>query len=72
LSIKDIFIKITGIDEAALTESISRDSFSGWDSFNHLLLIMELENATNIKIPSSKAAEIQTFGELIKIYGVEK
>jgi acyl carrier protein len=72
MSVKDIFMRVTGADEAMLTNELRRDSFEGWDSFNHLLLIMELENASNIKIPSSQVSEIQTYGEILKIYGEVK
>ena len=37
---------------------------SGWDSFNHLNLMIEAEQQFSIRIPASRIASIRTLGDL--------
>jgi acyl carrier protein len=67
--VKEIFIKVTGVSEDTIDEGLQRNVVEGWDSFNHLILIMELSNATGIAITSKQSSEIENYGDLLKIFG---
>jgi acyl carrier protein len=69
--VKEIFIKVTGVSEDTIDEGLQRNVVEGWDSFNHLILIMELSNATGIAITSKQSSEIESYGDLLKIFGSE-
>lgn len=66
--IKSIFSSVTGVGEEEIIETLERNSTDGWDSFNHLMLIMELENRLGIKLLSKQAEEIYTYGDLLKYF----
>ena len=52
---------ISKIDENSSTENIET-----WDSLAHVRIILELQNITNIKIPTSNFGQFNSIEELIK------
>ncbi|MDR2638972.1 MAG: acyl carrier protein [Helicobacteraceae bacterium] len=65
--IKEIFSKVTGTPKEAINKDFKRNS-NGWDSFNHLILIMELSEATEISVSAKKSAEIENYGDLESVF----
>jgi acyl carrier protein len=62
--LKEIIANVLGIDENSVNESLSRDSESEWDSFNHLLLISEIETKLNIKFTMEDVENIKSYAQL--------
>lgn len=62
--LKQIFSNITGVDVNDINGDISRDNNELWDSFNHLLIISEIESKLNIKFTMEEVENIHTFSEL--------
>lgn len=71
---KDIFKKIFEVNEDELNEEFNFKNIDSWDSFTHLTLISELEDAFDVMFESD---DILHFGgylngiEILKKYGVE-
>tara|TARA_B100000676_G_C17376513_1_gene483282 strand:- start:257 stop:502 length:246 start_codon:yes stop_codon:yes gene_type:complete len=52
----------TSID--SLNMNINQNSFENWDSLNHILLIVEIENEFNIKFNSGELSELTSMNKL--------
>lgn len=69
----EIFTSVFGVESDRLDESFNFDSIDEWDSFTHLTLISELEDAFDIMFETD---DILHFGgfmngmEILKRYGV--
>lgn len=62
--LKQIFSNVTGIDINDITPDMSRYDNDIWDSFNHLLIISEIESKLSIKFTMEEVENIHTFSEL--------
>lgn len=62
--LKKIFSDVTGIEINEIRGDISRDNNDLWDSFNHLMIISEIESKLNIKFTMEEVENIRTFSEL--------
>lgn len=63
----DIVSKILNINKVDINDNLTRNVSEGWDSFNHLLLISEIEQEIGIKFTISEVEKIRTYGDLKKI-----
>ena len=63
-SLKQIFIESLQIDEDSIGENISREDTDYWDSFNHLLLMNNIEKNYGIKFTFDEIVAIKTFNDL--------
>lgn len=62
--LKQIFSNIMGIDANDIKGDLSRDNNELWDSFNHLLIISEIESKLKVKFTMEEVESIHTFLEL--------
>jgi len=58
---KTIFSKVFRIPEHEITEDLSYQSISQWDSFNHINLILSLEDAFNLQIKQEEIPKLSSF-----------
>jgi len=65
--LKEILSKILEIDKNKINDKSSPDNIESWDSFNHLLIISEIEKELGISIDMGKVGEIRTFGDLKRV-----
>jgi acyl carrier protein len=65
--LKQIVAKILNIREDDVNADLSPDNTESWDSFNHLLIISEIEKDMGIQIPIDKVSEIRNFADLCKL-----
>lgn len=56
--VQDIFIDVLEDDNIVLSYNTTADDITGWDSLNHIVLIVEIEKEFNFKF---KLEEIQSF-----------
>jgi acyl carrier protein len=66
----NIFAEITGTDVPEINDNLKRSECEGWDSFNHLLIISEIESTFGKSIKSSDVEKINSFKDLAEIYGM--
>ena len=64
--VKDIIVDKLGVEETAVTESVSFTNDLGADSLDTVELLMEFEKVFNIKIPDEETSGIATVGDAIK------
>jgi len=65
--LRSIMSKILKMDKKDINEKVSRSNTEEWDSFNHLLLISEIEKEMKIKFTIQEVEQIRTFKDFIEI-----
>lgn len=66
-SLEDITARVLGIKIQDVKEGLSRDNCEDWDSFNHLLLISEIEKEQGVSFTTKEVESIKTFDDLRKL-----
>lgn len=62
--LKSLVASILRVDPSLLVDDTPRSAIPEWDSFNHLMLISELEGNLGITFTMEEVASIQTFQQL--------
>lgn len=70
--LKQILSKVLEIDEDQITEETSPDNVETWDSFNHLLLISEIENVLGINFKMEEIQKMKSYRDLREFLENEK
>ena len=65
--IKKILAKILKIKISKITNDLSMNSYSKWDSLNHLKLIIALEGKIGVSFKEKDVTQITSY-KLIKLY----
>ncbi len=65
--LKKVVARIFEIDESEAKMELTKEESSEWDSFNHLMLINEIEKEFEIKIKTSEVNKIKNLKDLEKI-----
>lgn len=69
----EILSKIFGMPEAELLDHLTPNDVPGWDSFNALLLVSELEATFKTKFTTAEITSVKNIGDikkLLKSHGV--
>lgn len=66
--IKEIISTIFDIDEKAIDDSFSRNTYNEWDSLKHLMLVNELENQFNKKLTFEQVLQIVSYRDIVNIF----
>jgi acyl carrier protein len=67
----DLLASVFDIDRGLITAASSVDNVQGWDSVNHMHLVVVLEEEFGIEFKDDEAVELISF-ELIRSYLKEK
>ena len=62
--VQDVFIDVLEDDNIVLNYNTTADDIMGWDSLNHVVIIVEIEKKFNLKF---KLEEIQSFKNIGEI-----
>lgn len=62
--LKDIVSSVLNIDKGKINDDLARNSIPEWDSFNHLMLISEIEKRLEIKFSMQEVEQIKTFKDI--------
>lgn len=65
--IQNIFREVFENPELKIFPKMTAKDVKGWDSFNHINLIVALENAFDISFTTEEMASMGNVGDLIKI-----
>ncbi len=68
----DIVAKVLNIPARKINDRLTRDSAASWDSFNHLVLIAEIERALKIRFSARDVENIRSFKQLKQIVAGKK
>jgi acyl carrier protein len=63
----DIFHDVFGDDSIQLTPSMSAKDVDGWDSLNHIRLILTVEKRFKIKVSTSEIGKLEVVGDLVAL-----
>lgn len=62
--LRAVFGDVLACDAAALTDDDSPSSVKGWDSVNHMQLLLAVEEAFEVQFHPEEFATLTTFGAL--------
>lgn len=65
--LRDVFCRVMAIKAETIQPETSRDQLSYWKSLKHINLIVEVEKALGIKIPSAEAIAIDSYNRLSEV-----
>ena len=57
--------RIFGTDRASIDGATAYESIPGWDSVNHLRLVMETERAFGVKYPFERIPSLMTLNDFL-------
>jgi acyl carrier protein len=60
----DIFRQVLDDDTIALSPEMTADDVEGWDSMNHIFIVVEIEKRFGIKFQAAEMEELRNVGEL--------
>jgi acyl carrier protein len=62
-----IFHDVLDDESIVLTPELTADQVEGWDSFNHINLIVATEGAFKIKFQTSELESMKNVGQLVEL-----
>lgn len=65
--LNSVFREVLDDDTIELSDETVADDVDGWDSFEHINLIVGVEEEFNVKIPMGKVVTMKNVGEMVDI-----
>lgn len=65
--LNNVFREILDDDSIELSDETVADDVDGWDSFEHINLIVGIEDEFDMKIPMGKVVTMKNVGEMVDI-----
>lgn len=62
-----VFREVFDDEEIELTDSTTADDIEDWDSFEHINLVVAVEEEFSFKIPMGKVVTMKNVGEMVDI-----
>jgi acyl carrier protein len=73
-SMSDVFVNVQGlmadlfdVRPSEITEESTQDCIKGWDSLQHVNLMIDLENAFGIQIEEHEVSSIRSVADVIEV-----
>jgi acyl carrier protein len=63
----EIFEDVFDEDSIEVTPGLTAKDVDGWDSLNHIRLILTVEKAFHIKVSTSEIGSMENVGDLVKL-----
>ena len=63
--ITTIFQRIIGDDSIKLAATTTAQDVEGWDSMNHIFIVVEIEKHFGVKFHAAEMEELKDIGELV-------
>ena len=63
----NVFCEVFDDDTIELTEDTTADDIEDWDSFEHINLVVAVEEEFGFKIPMGKTVTMKNVGEMVDI-----
>ena len=64
--LKEVIARTLGLELSEVTDKLERNKNEEWDSFNHLMLISEIEKAAGISFSTRQIEAIKNVDDLKK------
>ena len=68
-TVKDLMAIVLNIDSASIDDSTSMDNTPGWDSANHINLVLALEEEFSISFEVSEFELMVSFFDVVQVVG---
>ena len=68
--VRDILADVLDLPDLTVTEQTTAEDVEGWDSFNHINIVVALESKFGIKFHTAEVEELRNVGDLVDL--VEK
>lgn len=62
--LSDILVRVLGVREEEITDAMSPQTVSSWDSYNALMLVSELETAFNVHFTMDEVVAVRNVGDI--------
>jgi acyl carrier protein len=66
VKLKQVFADVFGVNSNSVNENSSVDTIEKWDSFNHMKLVLALEEQFNVRFQTNQTIEMLSY-PLVKI-----
>ena len=63
-ALNEVFRQVLEDDSIALTPATTAADVEGWDSMNHIFIVVELEKRFGVKFHAAEMEELKNVGEL--------
>ena len=63
-ALNEVFRAVLEDDSIALTPATTAEDVDGWDSMNHIFIVVELEKRFGVKFQAAEMEELKNVGEL--------
>ena len=63
-ALNEVFRAVLEDDTLVLTPETTADDVAGWDSMNHIFIVVELEKRFGVKFQAAEMEELRNVGEL--------
>ena len=62
--LSNVFRVLFNLPDIELNDNLTAKDISGWDSFNHVYLIINIEEEFNVRFSNSEVGDLQNVGNL--------
>ena len=62
--LKELVARVLNVDKGEINDEASPSSIDSWDSFNGLMLVVELEKNFNVKFTTEEVTSITKFKDI--------
>jgi len=64
IALQEVFRNVLEDESITLTSATTADDLDGWDSMNHIFIVVELEKRFSVKFQAAEMEELKNVGEL--------
>jgi acyl carrier protein len=65
--VTDIIRDVLDLPDVPITLETTAETVDGWDSFNHINIVVAIESHFHIKIHTAEVEELKNVGELVDL-----
>lgn len=67
--VRDIIADVLDQGDLQITAATSASEVEGWDSFNHINIVVAVERRFGIKVNTAEIEDLRNVGELVALVG---
>jgi acyl carrier protein len=65
--VRDTIADVLDLPELTVTMQTTAENVEGWDSFNHINIVVAIEREFGIKVHTAEIEELRNVGELVEL-----
>ena len=65
--VRDILADVLDLPDLQVTEQTTAEDVEGWDSFNHINIVVAVESRFGIKFHTAEVEELRNVGDLVAL-----